>query len=148
MTMEAIELLTRSHSPIRNALDQISNAMNSDERSWAIHRLHSELFYYTELEEELLLPALEKHEILRSESINCRTVNAELRLLADKLLTKKWGDKTFTRDYERLSQLTQHHFQKEESHLYPLANQILNSAEKESMNAKADGIRTPGRAVA
>lgn len=146
--MEAIELLTRSHSPIRNVLDQVSNAMNADERSWAIHRLYSELHYYTELEESILLPVLEKHELLRSESINCRTVNAEFRTLAEKLLTKKWGDKTFIKDYERLYHLAHHHFRKEESHLFPLANQILNSEEKQLMNNKANGALTPGRAVA
>jgi hypothetical protein len=146
--MDAFDRLRKWHHPIQNQFDQIAAATNDSTFKAATRRLRSEFEYFISLEEDLLFPIFERHDLLRDFTQKIRQHNFEIKRVAQALSDSSFQTEQARISLARLHELMHENFKLEESQLIPLAEKTLSRNEIRDANNAVAGVLSPSRVAA
>jgi hypothetical protein len=146
--MEAFDRLRKWHHPIQTQFDQIAAATDDASFRAATRRLRSEFEYYVSLEEDVLFPILERHDLLRDKTVKLRQHNLELKRVTQALSESAFQSEQARISLARVHELVQQNFKVEETDLIPLAEKLLSPQEVKDANNAVARILSPNRVAA
>lgn len=146
--MDAFDRLRKWHHPIQNQFDQIAAANNTLSFQAAARRLRSEFEYYISLEEDLLFPIFERHDLLLDMTLGIRQRNLEIKRMAQALSESMFQTEQARISLARLHELMHENFKLEETELIPLAEKTLSRDEIKDANNAVAGVLSPSRIAA
>lgn len=136
--MNAIELLTKDHELVKKLLEELSSTTERavKKRAELLHRIEQELQIHTQLEEEILYPAIkqaggkEEAKMYYEAKEEHRTVDS---LVIPDLLETEPGTVEFAGQVKVMKELLEHHIEEEESELFPTAKKLLGKAKLDEL---------------
>ncbi|OLS62645.1 hemerythrin domain-containing protein [Pseudomonas putida] len=128
--MNAIELLTEDHKLVKKLLEELSATTERavKKRAELLQRIEQELHIHTQLEEDILYPAIkqaggkEEAKMYYEAKEEHRTVDS---LVIPDLLHTETGTVEFAGRVKVMKELLEHHIEEEESELFPTAEKLL-----------------------
>lgn len=120
---DAIQLLIEDHRAVQKLFDAFEKAADDDldRKNTLVRRACEELSVHTIIEEELLYPAaeqaLEKDD--RPDVEEAYIEHYLVKMLIEKFVSLKAGDRGFDATFKVLSEMVNHHIDEEESELFP-----------------------------
>jgi hypothetical protein len=146
--MDAFDRLKKWHHPIENQFDQFATANDNLSFQAAARRLRSEFEYYISLEEDLLFPIFERHDLLRDLTVKIRQRNFEVRRVAQALSESSFQTEQARISLARLHELMHENFKLEDTQLIPLAEKTLSRDDIKNANNAVAGVLSPSRIAA
>lgn len=136
--MNAIELLTNDHKLVKKLLEELSATTERavKKRAELLQRIEQEVRIHTQLEEEILYPAIkqaggkEEAKMYYEAKEEHRTVDS---LVMPDLLETDTGTVEFAGRVKVMKELLEHHIEEEESELFPTARKLLGKDALEEM---------------
>ena len=136
--MNAIELLTNDHKLVKKLLEELSATTERavKKRAELLQRIEQEVRIHTQLEEEILYPAIkqaggkEEAKMYYEAKEEHRTVDS---LVMPDLLETDTGTVEFAGRVKVMKELLEHHIEEEESELFPTARKLLGKDALEQM---------------
>ncbi|MCO7519121.1 MULTISPECIES: hemerythrin domain-containing protein [unclassified Pseudomonas] len=136
--MNAIDLLTQDHKLVKKLLEELSATTERavKKRAELLQRIELELRIHTELEEQILYPAIkqaggkEEEKMYYEAKEEHRTVDS---LVLPDLLQTETGTVEFAGRVKVMKELLEHHIEEEESELFPTAKKLLGKVALEEM---------------
>lgn len=136
--MNAIELLTNDHKLVKKLLEELSATTERavKKRAELLQRIEQEVRIHTQLEEEILYPAIkqaggkEEAKMYHEAKEEHRTVDS---LVMPDLLETDTGTVEFAGRVKVMKELLEHHIEEEESELFPTARKLLGKDALEAM---------------
>ncbi|MBV4531236.1 hemerythrin domain-containing protein [Pseudomonas sp. SWRI107] len=136
--MNAIELLTNDHKLVKKLLEELSATTERavKKRAELLQRIEQEVRIHTQLEEEILYPAIkqaggkEEAKMYYEAKEEHRTVDS---LVMPDLLETDTGTVEFAGRVKVMKELLEHHIEEEESELFPTARKLLGKDALEAM---------------
>lgn len=136
--MNAIELLTEDHKLVKKLLEELSSTTERalKKRAELLHRIEQELQIHTQLEEDILYPAIkqaggkEEAKMYYEAKEEHRTVDS---LVIPDLLHTETGTVEFAGRVKVMKELLEHHIEEEESELFPTAKKLLGKDRLEQL---------------
>lgn len=156
--MNAIDLLQEQHAEVKELLEELEKA-EGEEKEDLFAKIADDLAVHAAIEEQHFYPATRS---ARSEDLLREAVEEHLamkRVIAD-LLDCPPDDPQFDAKIKVLMENVDHHFEEEESDLFPKVRKLMDEAELEMLGAemeesaedlKAEGsprMRVPGETAA
>lgn len=146
--MDAFDRLRKWHHPIQNQFDQIAAATDDTSFKAAARRLRSEFEYFISLEEDVLFPIFERHDLLRDMTFKVRQRNLEIKRTAQAASESSFQTEQARISLARLHELMHENFKLEETQLIPLAEKTLTRDEIKNANNAVAGVLSPSRIAA
>lgn len=136
--MNAIVLLTNDHKLVKKLLEELSATTERavKKRAELLQRIEQEVRIHTQLEEEILYPAIkqaggkEEAKMYYEAKEEHRTVDS---LVMPDLLETDTGTVEFAGRVKVMKELLEHHIEEEESELFPTARKLLGKDALEAM---------------
>lgn len=125
--MKVTLLLKRDHAALRDLFDDFENA-DPKERRAIFERIHAAFELHARLEEELLYPALEKHDETRPIVLEAYQEHRLVRQLASEIARERTFDDAVVARVKVLRENVEHHVEEEEEEMFEKARDVLGEA--------------------
>lgn len=137
--MDALDRLAHQHHSIRVLIEQVATAPSDSARQSALDLLLAEFDRHAQLEEQIVYPIFEAHEILRSRMITSREEHIEASRLLDELRNTPFDDSAgFGLLLHKFRDAVLKHVREEEDEIFELARRVLKGPEMESIRRGLD----------
>jgi iron-sulfur cluster repair protein YtfE (RIC family) len=137
--MSIIELLIQDHRNADQLMMQIDAGSGS--RMQIFEQLRQALELHTQIEEQILYPALENYDETRGQAEHSYEEHDKVKELLQELSGSSIDDASWMQSFQELKQNVQHHVQEEETSLLPKAKQVLGNNRLMEMGQQAMAVK-------
>jgi iron-sulfur cluster repair protein YtfE (RIC family) len=139
--MNALELLKEDHQKVQELFDQVKATENERQHKQLYKKIKTELETHTYIEEQVLYPALKKHEEFKSIVLEAFEEHLQVKTLLRNMDRLSDGNERFDAKLMVLIDNVEHHVEEEENEMFKKVKKQFSGKELEEIGMQLEAAK-------